>query len=109
SCLLPLDPPSPSVGRALSLRDALPICIDMDGVRTRYTGSVCEVNYAAGAPRAIERACQGRADSTNAVCAERAGDVPIVVQRWRRSEEHTSELQSREKLVCRRLLAKKKR
>src|SRR5690606_40943006 len=28
---------------------------------------------------------------------------------WRRSEEHTSELQSRENLVCRLLLEKKKR
>src|SRR5690606_29494083 len=30
-------------------------------------------------------------------------------QRWRRSEEHTSELQSRENLVCRLLLEKKKK
>src|SRR5690606_39715536 len=29
--------------------------------------------------------------------------------RWRRSEEHTSELQSRENLVCRLLLEKKKK
>src|SRR3712207_8992573 len=33
----------------------------------------------------------------------RAGDV------WRRSEEHTSELQSRQYLVCRLLLEKKKK
>src|SRR5690606_40049918 len=30
-----------------------------------------------------------------------------VVELWLRSEEHTSELQSRENLVCRRLLEKK--
>src|SRR5436309_4182706 len=30
------------------------------------------------------------------------------LNRWRRSEEHTSELQSRENLVCRLLLEKKK-
>src|SRR5690606_30252914 len=39
------------------------------------------------------------------------GDAPEIGQRWRspdRSEEHTSELQSRENLVCRLLLAKKK-
>src|SRR5690606_42094147 len=31
-----------------------------------------------------------------------------MLDRWRRSEEHTSELQSRENLVCRLLLEKKK-
>src|SRR5690606_907041 len=36
---------------------------------------------------------------------ERSSPVPVLV----RSEEHTSELQSRENLVCRLLLAKKKR
>src|SRR5690606_39396234 len=34
--------------------------------------------------------------------------VEAVVDRWGRSEEHTSELQSRENLVCRLLLEKKK-
>src|SRR5207302_10972232 len=36
--------------------------------------------------------------------------VPIVDEaiKWNRSEEHTSELQSRENLVCRLLLEKKK-
>src|SRR5690606_41847079 len=34
---------------------------------------------------------------------------PTAAGRWPRSEEHTSELQSREKLVCRLLLEKKKR
>src|SRR6266511_3729077 len=41
----------------------------------------------------------------------RADHRPAVVVRhccWRRSEEHTSELQSRENLVCRLLLEKKK-
>src|SRR5690606_41564807 len=33
---------------------------------------------------------------------------PGPVDRWSRSEEHTSELQSRENLVCRLLLEKKK-
>src|SRR5690606_40689449 len=35
--------------------------------------------------------------------------VPVGAQVIERSEEHTSELQSREKLVCRLLLEKKKR
>src|SRR5690606_40903624 len=33
--------------------------------------------------------------------------VPEIRHSWERSEEHTSELQSREKLVCRLLLEKK--
>src|SRR3712207_8593207 len=32
----------------------------------------------------------------------------LAIQRWLRSEEHTSELQSRQYLVCRLLLEKKK-
>src|SRR5690606_41686840 len=35
-------------------------------------------------------------------------DFDVPASRYRRSEEHTSELQSREKLVCRLLLEKKK-
>src|SRR5687768_17797329 len=38
-----------------------------------------------------------------------ATPVTSVVRKWRRSEEHTSELQSRLHLVCRLLLEKKKR
>src|SRR5690606_40138843 len=34
--------------------------------------------------------------------------VPACVKAWSRSEEHTSELQSRENIVCRLLLEKKK-
>src|SRR6266511_5821801 len=41
--------------------------------------------------------------------AERIRQRRAVVERDGRSEEHTSELQSREKLVCRHLLEKKKK
>src|SRR3712207_7888373 len=43
--------------------------------------------------------------------AELAGDdwTPAMAAAWDRSEEHTSELQSRQYLVCRLLLEKKKR
>src|SRR5690606_41252462 len=34
---------------------------------------------------------------------------PLIIPVWQRSEEHTSELQSRENLVCRLLLEKKKK
>src|SRR5690606_40183626 len=44
--------------------------------------------------RWLRRRCHGRREKT---------------RRWRRSEEHTSELQSRENLVCRLLLEKKKK
>src|SRR3712207_7158785 len=50
--------------------------------------------------RAARPARQGGGDG-----ARGAGDVP----RGRRSEEHTSELQSRQYLVCRLLLEKKKK
>src|SRR2546427_8584871 len=39
----------------------------------------------------------------------RDADAPRVVQHGRRSEEHTSELQSQSNLVCRLLLEKKKK
>src|SRR3712207_8440588 len=41
-------------------------------------------------------------------CRDRPRCVPIVTGRTARSEEHTSELQSRQYLVCRLLLEKKK-
>src|SRR5690606_40582577 len=45
--------------------------------------------------------------------AKFSSNIPLLIgdeltQRWQRSEEHTSELQSREKLVCRLLLEKTK-
>src|SRR3712207_7599547 len=42
------------------------------------------------------------------VDGERIVHATSAVIRWRRSEEHTSELQSRQYLVCRLLLEKKK-
>src|SRR5690606_40338227 len=41
-------------------------------------------------------------------CAHRNDDDVTIYSSLRRSEEHTSELQSRENLVCRLLLEKKK-
>src|SRR6266511_5717503 len=46
-----------------------------------------------------------RSRSRRWACRTAAGSAP----RWPRSEEHTSELQSRENLVCRLLLEKKKK
>src|SRR3989442_15505237 len=72
----------------LSLHDALPI--------SRTLPRACE----SGRPNRQERA-----EAATRPGARRAGRGP---QRIARSEEHTSELQSRPHLVCRLLLEKKK-
>src|SRR5690606_42034554 len=96
-----LRPPATPEIYTLSLHDALPIClmrreraVPANPARLRFARSprqatitACHcVLCAAGSPR---RAPPGRSPS--------------------RSEEHTSELQSRENLVCRLLLEKKKK
>src|SRR5207253_3882697 len=65
--------------------------------------------------RTIDRGCPGRLRTlevclSNVVtCGNRtAGRMPAHDKRFVRSEEHTSELQSRGHLVCRLLLEKKK-
>src|SRR3712207_8473537 len=72
----------------LSLHDALPI--------SRTTPTRGET------PRCSTRCARARPSST--ACTARASST----QRRSRSEEHTSELQSRQYLVCRLLLEKKK-
>src|SRR5690606_41816689 len=82
----------------LSLHDALPICAGGEAVRTytlyrKDTGEI--VGHYTGSKRHLPA-------NVPEGCA-------AVVGRYEpRSEEHTSELQSREKLVCRLLLEKKK-
>src|SRR3712207_8663014 len=81
----------------LSLHDALPIFSHqrthgVAGLLCRgYRHSICDRTLA-------RTACRGGVESRR----RRAGG------RYRRSEEHTSELQSRQYLVCRLLLEKKK-
>src|SRR5437660_8582947 len=75
----------------LSLHDALPICFDLD------SGAGHDRQPRAG----VRRAGNGRGP-----LAGGGGSTPTKVQA--RSEEHTSELQSRGHLVCRLLLEKKK-
>src|SRR5438105_13664965 len=69
---------------ALSLHDALPICNE---VQQRHRLAVADIEHA------VRRV---------------AGRGPGRRDQQRRSEEHTSELQSRVDLVCRLLLEKKK-
>src|SRR5687768_17965196 len=73
----------------LSLHDALPICCRR-GV-ARFT---CR---------------RASASFTTITCDRTASPRVIVVKEAERSEEHTSELQSRLHLVCRLLLEKKKK
>src|SRR3712207_8056400 len=79
----------------LSLHDALPICGDL-GVRAPVVG-LCLPE-----PGAVEV-------QRHATVPRPAGLGDQVVPLGQRSEEHTSELQSRQYLVCRLLLEKKKK
>src|SRR2546421_4588006 len=75
----------------LSLHDALPIYIRAHLAAPHTTGSLAR--RAAMSPRTLQREF-----------AVATGQAP-----YERSEEHTSELQSRSDLVCRLLLEKKKK
>src|SRR5690606_42157299 len=93
SCFLVSAPPTPGL-YTLSLHDALPICPGrgpagpLEAHRIRGSAHPEDRGSAAGTPG-------GR-------------DAHGLAARRSRSEEHTSALQSREKLVCRLLLEKKK-
>src|SRR3712207_7135028 len=82
----------------LSLHDALPIS-------TRRTKAAATDRSAEGAGRlAGDRRC-----GTTAVTGSCPAIPVSLLGRHQRSEEHTSELQSRQYLVCRLLLEKKKK
>src|SRR3712207_7617582 len=80
----------------LSLHDALPIFVVFAGPVERV---------AAGGDQPAELAQQRRHDGL----ATYAETAELFHPRFDRSEEHTSELQSRQYLVCRLLLEKKKK
>src|SRR3712207_8141416 len=81
----------------LSLHDALPICLN---VLTHVLGKPYAAIIAAFEGSMARSASPSDSSSDNGV----TGDVKYHL----RSEEHTSELQSRQYLVCRLLLEKKK-
>src|SRR5205809_7023876 len=85
--------PAPTEIYTLSLHDALPISVGTGGCDSR--------NIWTAAPRSRRR----RHRPPPAHGARRPARRR---RRWGRSEEHTSELQSRLHLVCRLLLEKKK-
>src|SRR3712207_8358762 len=76
----------------LSLHDALPICATTARRSAPRTRS-----------RSTTRSCAARS------CPGSPASSPTTSGRGGRSEEHTSELQSRQYLVCRLLLEKKKK
>src|SRR3712207_9377310 len=83
----------------LSLHDALPIC--------RQSAPLPQGQNAHGGDDYQKEDRPG--PGVDRVHPEvEADDVEVVVPELRRSEEHTSELQSRQYLVCRLLLEKKK-
>src|SRR5699024_12866546 len=95
-CFLFTYPP-PSEIYTLSLHDALPICLRLrEEDVPRLGGGLLDLRCHDDGPRA------GHADP-----AVRHHARPGIAQ-YSRSEEHTSELQSRFDLVCRLLLEKKK-
>src|SRR5690606_41831556 len=92
-CFFFCSPPAPTQFFTLSLHDALPIYPCRSDARPPLRGAgVC----APGPPRASDAI----GELASAAC-------PPSCSPEGRSEEHTSELQSRENLVCRLLLEKK--
>src|SRR5699024_12412214 len=106
SASLPLSPsfsstsPSTPQTYTLSLHDALPICISREA-RADPTSHPTWTIRSTPTPWAAVRYSVTSTPPTADSCPSRNG----IVQR---SEEHTSELQSRFDLVCRLLLEKKK-
>src|SRR5690606_41973457 len=90
-----LSPPSI---RTLSLHDALPIYLQVQADPERLEG--LHAAYERAAPQL---------DRPGSVVVGRTGRELWNQCGGDRSEEHTSELQSRENLVCRLLLEKKKK
>src|SRR5690606_41856141 len=96
---LSLSPPPPPPPSPLSLHDALPI----SGPKAHVKGPLGDHRHerVARAPREDAAVPSPAPDSNE--------DVSYLDRGLGRSEEHTSELQSRENLVCRLLLEKKKK
>src|SRR5690606_42066765 len=88
-------PPAPTEIYTLSLHDALPIFDDLLLTRVERMAGRAHLDVQ------VVRERRARLDDVAAAARDR--DLPVL-----RSEEHTSELQSRENLVCRLLLEKKK-
>src|SRR5690606_41482366 len=105
--LLPLcTEPAPVARSSLSLHDALPIYGHVGLVAVPRQPDFLAVETVIVEAVFLHRILGGRIDAAGnarpVAFVVDAAEVPL------RSEEHTSELQSRENLVCRLLLEKKK-
>src|SRR5690606_41982875 len=106
SSFLCSSPPAPTAISTLSLHDALPILASSypapRSAAVRIKGSTKHA-LSPMAPTGTQASPAGQTGSPD-------GSVPFITEErhFARSEEHTSELQSRENLVCRLLLEKKK-
>src|SRR5690625_5315075 len=98
--MIPDGPPTP-LPYTLSLHDALPISRTPSGPRLD--------GIAAAATSCTDSSCN-TSSSLRATCTsgKRERNASTFLGSGSRSEEHTSELQSRGHLVCRLLLEKKK-
>src|SRR5690606_40764905 len=89
----------------LSLRDALPICRPRTVPRAPYGWSTTTPEGHIAEPMCGNDRRTGTVgptrDETQPAAVVRRPSVRGGRPRWDRSEEHTSELQSRENLVCR--------
>src|SRR5690606_41607707 len=99
------EPPPPD-SSTLSLHDALPISGGRRLVQGRDLGPEAD---GTGLPRIDAPADHELASSPEALVVGQVRRGGIDQGDHQRSEEHTSELQSRENLVCRLLLEKKKK
>src|SRR5206468_10435926 len=101
-------PPSPATS-TLSLHDALPICQDASPLRRMPGVRVFRPEpHAAGVDERHKSETDGKHRCEHRRAEIRSQLRVAVKRRVARSEEHTSELQSRSDLVCRLLLEKKK-
>src|SRR5207244_11706217 len=100
SSVVPFFVTPPTTGiYTLSLHDALPISLDVGDVEGRRLGTLLTL-HDTPPPAGLA----GRAGRT----CRRARRPSVEAAAGARSEEHTSELQSPDHLVCRLLLEKKK-
>src|SRR5206468_10550576 len=95
---------TPTDTYTLSLHDALPIFINSGGPRFARRSRHCRSPPSAPQPR-VYSALEGTGRPLSAGLRDPLGLRQPFISR---SEEHTSELQSRSDLVCRLLLEKKK-
>src|SRR5690606_40157769 len=99
--------PAPTAPSTLSLHDALPISalwLTHSTTDPRTTGATTAVPGFVASNWARIVAIDGFGNQTTGPFNAPALDMPatnVLQPLWNRSEEHTSELQSRENLVCR--------